>query len=166
MRSKYFRSVGKLLNPYNLYKTKRPIDLISVHCSAEPYGRNTRAKTIDGWHRARRWAGIGYHLVVTSNATLEKGRWFDKVPSAIRGRNRRNIAVCFIGGLDNTMAMDFDNMPHYMETTLVETLATLQLNYPNAKIEGHNETNGVSKDCPCIDMDKIRYKVRKAINNR
>ena len=42
----------------------RNINLIIVHCSATPEGRDVSVADIDRWHRERGFDGIGYHYVV------------------------------------------------------------------------------------------------------
>ena len=42
----------------------RQITEIIVHCSATREGQDIDAATIDEWHKARGWSGIGYHYVI------------------------------------------------------------------------------------------------------
>lgn len=46
-----------------------------IHHTASP---DVSAKTIDGWHKARGWDGIGYHFVIRENGRIEGGRSLKK----------------------------------------------------------------------------------------
>ena len=46
-------------------------DLIVLHHSASA---DVSAAEIHGWHRAKGWAGIGYHFVIRKNGSIERGR--------------------------------------------------------------------------------------------
>lgn len=46
----------------------RKIDLIIVHCSATPEGKDFTTADIDRWHRQRGFASIGYHFVIYRDA--------------------------------------------------------------------------------------------------
>lgn len=41
----------------------RTINRIILHCTATPRGRHVTVSDIDRWHKARGFAGIGYHYV-------------------------------------------------------------------------------------------------------
>ena len=42
----------------------RTINRIILHCTATPRGRHVTVSDIDRWHKARGFAGIGYHYVI------------------------------------------------------------------------------------------------------
>ena len=51
------------------------IEKIIVHCAATREGDDSiDADTIDKWHKARGWRGIGYHFVVLMDGTIQKDR--------------------------------------------------------------------------------------------
>ena len=76
----------------------RRIDEIVIHYTATPAGRDVTAAEIDGWHRARGWAGIGYHFVVRLDGTIERGRSVGAAGAHARGHNATTIGVCYVGG--------------------------------------------------------------------
>ena len=53
----------------------RKIDLIIIHCSATPEGKDFRAADIDRWHRQQGFRSIGYHFVVRLDGEVERGRF-------------------------------------------------------------------------------------------
>ncbi len=156
MRDKKFSSVGTDLTKdvFNgkLYKTNiRSIEHISVHCSDSPQGRGDDANTIDEWHKQRWGSGIGYHFVVLEDGTIQKGRWTDAIPAAVKGHNSRNIAICFIG----------DGKPTKEQVKALKTLAQLlvvQYHLQQDDIKGHKEFKGhESRGCPCgLDIEDIK----------
>ena len=156
MRDQKFNSVGIDLTENILegilYKTtKRVIKHISVHCSASPQGRGDDAFTIDRWHQERWGSGIGYHFVVLEDGTIQKGRWTDSIPAAVKGHNSHNIAICFIG----------DGNPTSEQIISLKTLVALlkdQYKLTNQDIKGHKEFKGhETRGCPCgLDVDDIK----------
>lgn len=90
----------------------RSINLIVVHCSATPSGqwlagtapgksaRRTPVQVIDGWHRERGFAGIGYHYVVDVDGVVWKGRPEDQAGAHVAGHNASSIGICMVGGAE------------------------------------------------------------------
>lgn len=63
-----------------------------IHHTASP---DVSAKTIDRWHRARGWKGIGYHFLIHQDGTVEAGRPLNRKGAHAKGRNNRiGIALC------------------------------------------------------------------------
>lgn len=52
----------------------RKIDLIIIHCSATPEGKDFTTADIDRWHRQRGFASIGYHFVIYRDGSVHHGR--------------------------------------------------------------------------------------------
>ena len=50
---------------------KRPTMAI-IHCSATSEGMNFGAEDINRWHLNKGWAGIGYHIVIKLDGTVEE----------------------------------------------------------------------------------------------
>ena len=156
-RNEKFSSIGYVLNDkvkeHKLWKTKRKIVSIAIHCSASPQGRGDHANTIDRWH-LERWglkSGIGYHYVVLEDGTIEKGRWVDYPGAHIASNNSHTIGICRIGESKK------DLTPNQNEA-LVELVNELRTMYDLSvdKVKGHKEYVGVIKTCPEMDMRKFR----------
>jgi len=130
----------------------RNITLIVVHCSANKAGSTLRKKDIDRLHRARGWKGCGYHFVIPTDGTIEKGRSVQDVGAHCKNHNRHSIGVCYIGGLagDGKTPEDTRN-PAQMEA-LRSLLEELHRTYPGALIVGHRDLEPL-KACPCFDVN-------------
>lgn len=63
----------------------RNINLIIVHCSATPEGRDVSVADIDRWHRERGFDGIGYHYVVYIDGSVHEGRPLKKGGCPLQG---------------------------------------------------------------------------------
>ena len=141
---------------------------IIVHCSDSEWG-NTLA--IDGWHREKGWAEIGYHYVILNgkpfsvneyidlfNGTLEPGRKIDfdlwvennETGAHALGYNSDSIGICMIGKEDFT-TQQF--------VTLKFIIQFLQKQYPSiVNVMGHCDTKSgkeQGKTCPNFNVDKF-----------
>jgi N-acetylmuramoyl-L-alanine amidase len=168
MRHKKFSSVGNILDPKKLYKTKRKIKSIIVHCTATRPSVSYGAKRCDRdherrWSRPGRPSGIGYHYVVRRNGTLEKGRWVDYMGAHTRGHNKDSIGTTYEGGLDHNGYEQKQGMTARQERTMVATLKTLRklYNVDIKNIKGHNEHPHVNKACPCTPMNILRDRLKE-----
>lgn len=137
----------------------RSIDLIVIHCSASPNGKNlfrgvpgekfqtTPVQVIDyehgirkpvPFHRDPAWIAkfnselhhIGYHYVVYTNGALATGRHLDEVGAHVAGHNSRSIGICLIGTNRFTLAQWGE---------LREQVRILQKQYPRARVVGHRD---------------------------
>ena len=129
----------------------RYIDKIVVHCSATPEGRDVSAATIDEWHKARGWSGIGYHFVVALDGNIEYGRDLNKTGAHVKGYNKSSIGICYIGGLDSVSKTAKDTRTSEQKESLLDLIKTLKKLHPSAVVHGHNEFS--SKACPCYDAN-------------
>ncbi len=124
-------------------------DRIVIHCSATLPEQNIGRVEIDQWHKARGWAGIGYHFIIRRDGALEHGREATKVGAHARGYNRRAIGVCLVGGVDGS-GRPSANFTGAQWAMLERLLAALKLVWPAAKVIGHNEVS--AKACPSFDV--------------
>ncbi|MCO7223570.1 N-acetylmuramoyl-L-alanine amidase [Pleionea sp. CnH1-48] len=156
-------------------------EYIVIHTAAFR-GKNCDADTIDRWHRARGWSGIGYHFVILNNrhkdkadGTLEKGRELSRMGAHARGINHRSVGICCIGH------GDYDDFTDAQKTTLFQLVNRLmtQFDIPIEKVIGHREINSLvdqgvvsssyrtSKSCPGnkVDMHQIREAIAEPETN-
>ena len=77
----------------------RKINLIVVHCTATPEGRDVTVADIDRMHRARGWKKIGYHYVVYRDGSVHEGRPVNEVGAHVYGHNANSIGVVYVGGV-------------------------------------------------------------------
>lgn len=129
----------------------RNINLIIVHCSATPEGRNVAVADIDRWHRERGVDGIGYHYVVYIDGSVHEGRPLNKVGAHCKGHNIHSIGICYIGGVDlNGKPKDTRTLAQ--KDALVNLLMRLKRRFPKAVIRGHRDF--AAKACPSFDATK------------
>lgn len=129
----------------------RNINLIIVHCSATPEGRNVAVADIDRWHRERGFDGIGYHYVVYIDGSVHEGRPLNKVGAHCKGNNAHSIGICYIGGVDlNGKPKDTRTLAQ--KDALVNLLMRLKRRFPKAVIRGHRDF--AAKACPSFDATK------------
>lgn len=129
----------------------RNINLIIVHCSATPEGRDVSVADIDRWHRERGFDGIGYHYVVYIDGSVHEGRPLNKVGAHCKGHNAHSIGICYIGGVDlNGKPKDTRTLAQ--KDALVNLLMRLKRRFPKAVIRGHRDF--AAKACPSFDATK------------
>jgi len=88
-------------------KAKHPVAEVMLHTSATPtnwhVGKTAQMAVdeIDGWHKARGWAGIGYHRVFMPSGSMGVGRSISRIGAGCKGRNRGVIHLCLVpvGGI-------------------------------------------------------------------
>ena len=127
----------------------RKINEIIVHCSATREGQEIDAATIDGWHKARGWKGIGYHFVVGLEGQIEYGRPASQVGAHCKGHNSKSIGVCYIGGVECDGKTPKDTRTTDQKETLVLLIRYLKKIYPDAEVHSHSDF--ANKACPSFD---------------
>ena len=130
-------------------KSKRKIERIIIHCTATKEGREVSVAEIDAWHRARGFAGIGYHYVIHLDGRVENGRDVDLAGAHTAGYNKHSIGVCYVGGLATDGKTPKDTRTDEQKQSLLRLLDELRMFYPLATIHGHREF--ANKACPCFD---------------
>ena len=128
----------------------RTITLIIVHYSANKAGSALRATDIDRYHRSLGWKGCGYHYVIPTDGTIEKGRDEAVVGAHCKSHNRHSIGICYIGGLSSD-GKPKDTRTDAQRIALRKLLKALHRKYPQALIVGHRDLNP-QKACPCFDV--------------
>lgn len=133
----------------------RDIDKVILHCSDSPdysyldYSFDSiTAKTIDGWHKARGWRGIGYHFVIRRSGIIETGRMVDLIGAHCLGQNAHSIGVCYVGTRRPTKEQIRE-----LKNLYVMIYKTKNIDYKSWF--GHYEFNSY-KTCPCFSMDIFR----------
>lgn len=126
----------------------RTIDLIVVHCTATPAGRNVTRGDVDRWHRERGFDGIGYHYLVGLDGSVHRGRPESRPGAHCRGYNSHSLGVCYVGGLDKN-GRPADTRTVAQRQALTRLLRELRGRYPRAVIRSHRDL--APKACPCFD---------------
>ena len=145
-------TLAKLL-PCRLKKSKRTINLILVHCTATPEGKNFTVDDIRRWHRERGWSDIGYHYVIDLKGRRYAGRDVDIIGAHCTNYNAHSIGIVYVGGLAKDGKTPKDTRTLVQKAALLKLLEELRKLYPTAKIAGHRDFDRHGKVCPCFDAN-------------
>ena len=115
----------------------RNITFIVVHCSANSEGSKLRVRDIDRYHRSLGWNGCGYHYVIPTDGTIERGREESVAGAHCKGHNSHSIGVCYVGGLASDCRTPKDTRTELQKDALRRLLTELHRRYPKALIVGH-----------------------------
>ena len=133
----------------------RKINLIIVHCSATPEGKDFTVDDITRWHKARGFKTIGYHFVIYRDGTIHGGRQVSEEGAHCVGHNANSIGVCYIGGLAADGKTPKDTRTDAQKLSLHNLLSQLKKSYPGVAIRGHRDF--AAKACPSFDATKEYY---------
>ena len=111
----------------------RDLKRVILHCSATPEGREVSVEDI-------RLDGL-----------TEMGRPVSIQGAHTSGENEDSVGVCYIGGLDTSMAPK-DTMTVPQEIAFVELVKSLRLIFGELSIHGHNEYS--TKACPSFSVEQ------------
>ena len=128
----------------------RKIDKIILHCSATPEGKDYTVAQIDQWHRARGFAGIGYHYVIDRYGKVHSGRSVEKAGAHCKGQNANSIGLCYIGGVAADGKTPKDTRTAAQRETMKNFVLQLLKENPGATVHGHYEY--AAKACPSFDV--------------
>ena len=146
-----------------LKRSRRRIDLILVHCTATPEGKDYTVEDIRNWHKGQGWSDIGYHYVIYRDGSVHLGRDVDIAGSHCVGYNANSIGIVYVGGLENIPGKKVCDLPakdtrtDAQKLALLDLLVKLRKLYPNAKIAGHRNYDKKGKRCPSFDA-KTEYR--------
>lgn len=134
------------------YKNREATKYLVVHCSATQNVPSFTWKTIDQMHRQQGWLGIGYHFVILTDGTIQRGRPLEAIGSHVKGYNNCSVGICLIGGVD-AKGKSVDNFTEEQKESLKCLLDYLRGYYKDEVVVlGHRDFAGVHKDCPCFDV--------------
>lgn len=134
-----------------LKRSRRLIDLILVHCTATPDGKDYTVDQIREWHKDRGFADIGYHYVIYRDGSVHLGRDVDLIGAHCEGFNSHSIGVCYVGGMSADGKKNEDTRTDAQKLALLDLLVKLRQLYPNAQISGHRNYDKKGKTCPNFD---------------
>lgn len=151
-----------------LKRSRRRIDLILVHCTATPEGKDYTVNQIREWHTAPKpkgngWSDIGYHYIIYRDGSVHLGRDVDIAGAHCEGYNANSIGIVYVGGLENVPGKKVselkakDTRTEAQKLALLDLLVKLRALYPNAKIAGHRNYDKKGKACPSFDA-KLEYR--------
>ena len=132
---------------FRFQKPERPVTRVFIHCSASDNPDHDNVATMEAWHIANGWSGVGYNLFCRKSGLGELGRSLEKTPAAQRGHNRGTIAIC-LHGLEEGKFTDAQ------ARWLIDVCCQINEAYDGAvTFHGHREV--AAKACPVIDYREI-----------
>lgn len=143
----------KVLSPLDPNDVKNFI----IHCAATRPSSGFTVADIDRWHKARRWAMIGYHKVIYRDGSVHDGRPLNRrgahaYVSKNQNYNKDSIGICLMGGLSDDTGLPYPDYTTEQMTALTALLKQLAPMFPKAtKILGHNNVTN-KKACPSFDV--------------
>lgn len=142
----------------------KKLELLVIHCTATPEGREVSSDTIRKWHTApkpkgRGWKQVGYSEMIHLDGTIETLVPYDddnevdawEVTNGAAGINSIARHIVYVGGTDNNgKAKDTrtDEQKKALEM-YVKAHTTLQ---PQWKIAGHYHF--AQKACPSFNVEQ------------
>jgi len=129
----------------------KSVKYLVIHCSATPPQMDIDVSDIRRWHLDRGWSDVGYHYIITRTGSLQTGRGIDTRGAHVKGHNSHSLGICLVGGVDIEGEPD-NNFTSDQFETLHGLLGWLKNGFPDAKILGHRDFEGVSKACPSMDV--------------
>jgi len=130
----------------------RKIRELVWHCTATPEGREVSVAEIDRWHKARGWAGIGYHRVVHLDGSVSEGRPESQIGAHVAGRNTGTIGYVYVGGVAKDGKTPKDTRTAAQKKTMERLTRDAIVRYGLTEVSGHHDY--ANKACPCFPARK------------
>tara|TARA_Y100000593_G_scaffold87087_1_gene166961 strand:+ start:319 stop:741 length:423 start_codon:yes stop_codon:yes gene_type:complete len=131
---------------------RKSTDYIVIHCSYTKPNMDIGLREIRDWHvNDNGWRDVGYHYIIRRNGEVELGRNVKDTGAHAAGYNHKSIGIALVGGMADDNSTE-DNFTDKQWTTLLDLVKQKLIDYPDAKVIGHNEIS--EKDCPCFDVQK------------
>jgi len=128
-------------------KPRRKVTKVYLHCSASDHPNHDNAATMDAWHKARGWSGIGYNFFIRKSGLIEIGRDINKIPAAQAGHNRGSIAICSHG-------LAIEKFTEEQFNSLRDISGQIDDAY-NSRITFHGHCEVSAKACPVFDYKAV-----------
>lgn len=150
----------------------RRIDAIVIHQSASAFGN---VATIDAWHTARGWKGIGYHRVILNGCVepgkyvlkhdglIQAGRPLEQIGAHVAGHNAHSIGICLIGAGEGwPVGVGYLTAAQWRSLVRLCALMMGRFAVPVERVLGHREFPGVAKTCPGFEVAELRRALGEA----
>ena len=139
------------------------LELLVIHCTATPEGREVTRDDIERWHTlpvslgGRGWKQVGYSDMIMLDGELvnlvpynddnEVDPW--EVTNGVKGINGKARHIVYVGGTDSKgNAKDTRTVPQL--STMIDYIDDMIEKHPDIKIAGHNQF--APKACPSFDV--------------
>ena len=146
--------------PNRLQKRRTTKKLIIHHTASH----DVDAHQIHGWHLDRGWNGIGYHLVIRMDGSVERGRPIDTVGAHAQGHNSDSIGIALTGMLQNTPPTEVQI------NALVDVTKDIFSQFGELEIGGHRDYGTTTCPGDMFPMEEykgmVKSEVKVQINGR
>ena len=143
-------------------QSMKKVRRIIVHHSESDFGS---AKQFHDWHRAKGWAGVGYHFVIGNGSGADDGEvQVGRLPiyqgAHCLGENSDSIGICLVGSFTNRYPTD--EQVKALELLLTWLCHAYKLD-PNREgvITGHRDWLATS--CPGSKFYELLPSIRKRV---
>lgn len=132
-----------------------------IHWSATFLDQNVGSDWLHRSHLNRGFSGIGYHIVIRRDGTLQRGRPLNRSGAHDLNNNTNFLGFCFVGGVNEVASRA---QRPYWRYASVESLTPAQFNaydglmrtfhnvFPYAQVQGHYATSNDGKIDPGFDV--------------
>lgn len=128
----------------------RKITHIVLHCTATP--QTSSVTSIQKyWKETLKWKSPGYHHIIKASGEVVNLWPIEKPSNGVAGHNANSIHISYIGGVDGK-GRAVDNRTGAQIQGQIDLLRKYKAMFPAAKILGHRDFPGVSKECPSFDV--------------
>lgn len=142
---------------------KNKLELLCIHCTATPEGREVYPDDIRKWHLSpvdkggRGWSRVGYSDMILLNGVVaglvkyNDDEFVDpwEITNGAKGINHKTRHVVYVGGTDKKGNAKDTRTPAQLEALKDYVFSTIK-KHPDIKVCGHNQF--APKACPSFDV--------------
>jgi N-acetylmuramoyl-L-alanine amidase len=130
----------------------RQINYIVLHCTATPQ-TTTVESILRYWKENLKWKSPGYHHIILPDGTIKNLLPITEISNGVKGYNSVGLHISYIGGVTKA-GVAIDNRTEAQKESQILLLKKYHSIFPKAKICGHRDFPGVTKECPSFDVAK------------
>ena len=142
------------------------IELLVIHCTATPEGREVTADDIRKWHLSpppagRGWKQVGYTDIIHLNGDTTRlarnneddivDAW--EVTNGATGINSKSRHIVYAGGVAKDGKTAKDTRTYAQTDTLKDYILDFVKRFPRVKVAGHYHF--AKKDCPSFNVESF-----------
>jgi N-acetylmuramoyl-L-alanine amidase len=128
----------------------REINNIVLHCTATSHEASVEAIQ-RYWREVMGWRSPGYHWLIKANGVAVQLWPIDKPSNGVKGHNHDSLHISYIGGVDKNLNA-VDTRTGLQKQTMFELVKRYKEMFPHARVLGHRDFKGVTKECPSFDV--------------
>ncbi|MFH0760715.1 MAG: N-acetylmuramoyl-L-alanine amidase [Bacteroidota bacterium] len=144
----------------------KKLELLVIHCTATPEGREVTSEEIRRWHTApppagRGWNQVGYSDIIHLDGTIENLVEFDndsevdlwEITNGAAGFNGIARHIVYAGGTTKKGAA-YDTRTPKQKEAIMTYIQYMIFRYPDIKIAGHTDLDP-KKACPSFNVSRF-----------